>query len=237
MGRKITPGSLCCLTKKMLLSHACLNLWASAFLLLSTSSVASMDTGIRQTLVQTSLCLLLTVGTWWFTWPLEPHFLHLVLEIPRWHELGMKWDKLFHVLFLTVSGKFSADDSHLQCYPVYFLPCIIFKLFFSSHGSGSRRARYGKWDFLHIKKAWLVSWKYLCLFLLAVHVYCFYKNELVSKIIALKRDKATPGVLPAEAWTLAASWHCSGPLLPSIGSTGLDIYSGRITEPDCWLDV
>lgn len=108
---------------------------------------------------KTRLCLLLTVGTWWLTWPPEPPFLHLILEIPHWHVLGMKWEKLFHVLFLTVSGKFSADDSHLQCYPVYFLPCIIFKLFFSSHGSGSRGARYGKWDFLHIKKAWLVSWK------------------------------------------------------------------------------
>lgn len=135
MERKTTPGSLCCLTKKMLLSHACLYLWASAFLLLSTYSVDSMDTGIRQTLVQDQALSLIDCGSWWLTWLPEPHFRHLILEIPHWHVLGIKWDKLLHVLFLT---QFLASSQQMiviySVYPVYCLPCIIFKLFFPSHG-------------------------------------------------------------------------------------------------------
>lgn len=41
-----------CLTKKILLSHACLCLWASVFPLLLTWKVDRMDIGVRQTLVQ-----------------------------------------------------------------------------------------------------------------------------------------------------------------------------------------
>lgn len=130
-----------------------------------------------------------------------------------------------------IPGKFSVNESHLCCYPTYFLPWIIFKLFFSSCG-GSKSLRNGKHDFWHMKKVRLISWR-CCAYSFCLSMFVASVRMSLS-LKAPKRNKTiSRGFLYWGFDTgcfLTLFWGS-----PPIGNTGLNIYSGRIPESDSWM--